>query len=132
MFLSKNFKLLSRLKQVLSCELLTWLRCRCCRVESNVTSVDFSLQRTSGHRERRGRLRGRAQQPRQGEVPSQRCPKVAGDHLRVGQLQDGALQEASEALQAGIRLPPIPQQQRQTQKSKEIQIQVKKVTLYQS
>ena len=35
MFLSKNLKLLSRLKQVLSCELLTWLRCRCGATESS-------------------------------------------------------------------------------------------------
>lgn len=54
---------------------------------------------------------------------------MAGDDLRVGQLQDRALQKAAQALQAGIRVPTVPQQQGQEKKSKEIQIQVLLISL---
>jgi hypothetical protein len=54
---------------------------------------------------------------------------VAGDDLRVGQLQDRALQKAAQALQTGIRVPTVSQQQGQAKKSKEIQIQVLLISL---
>ena len=85
----------------------------------------FSFQGTSSNRKRRGRFRRRTEQPRQGAVVVERRPQVAGDDLCVGQLQDGAVQKAAKALQTGLRLPTVSQQQRQAKKSQEIQISVR-------
>ena len=84
------------------------------------------FQRTASNREGRGRHRGRPQQPRQGTVPVERRPQVAGDNLRPGQLQDGAVQKTSKVMQTRLCMPTVPQQQGQEKKSQKVQVQVKK------
>ena len=57
--------------------------------------------------------------------------EVAVYDLRAHQLQDGSVSTPASPLPSGIRLPAIPQQQRQAPQSQNIQIQVdKKIWIY--
>lgn len=59
--------------------------------------------------------------------PAQLTPASAPmcrDRLRAGELQDGALQEAPEAVPPGLRLPLLPQQQGPAAEPPQAQIQV--------
>ena len=82
------------------------------------------FQGASSHRERGSRHRHWSQQSGQGAESAERRPQVVGHDLRPGQLQDGALQEAAQTLPARLRVPAVPQQQGQAEKSQEVQIQV--------